>query len=287
MGYTLTADERARYRDEGLVIPTYRLSRRLYQKARTAVEAIIPVMPADSPEFALIAHLPPREGVFGGIPGGERVFEVAIDPELVDIVAQVLGPDVVLWGSSIFAKPAGVGQRVQWHQDSYWWPIRPLVTCTVWIAIDEASPANGCLQYLPGSHEWPVLPHDDYEADGLLGQAITATLLGRTPNDVCLPAGGFSLHQANLVHGSAANPSTERRAGLVIRYMPATSHFGHEDTDHLTQETSMRTGDVTSYRQRPIFLVRGESRNPGNDFTAGHGPLADLDELLRQVRAGA
>lgn len=284
MPYTLTDDERQTYRDTGLVIPATRVSAALHARAKDAVEAIIPELPRDNAEFVLVAHLPRRPGVAMGIPGGERIFEVAVDPEIVGLVAQVLGPDVVLWGSSIFAKPAHGGQRVQWHQDSYWWPIRPLVTCTVWLAIDEASVGNGCLQYIAGSHEWPVLPHDDYAADGLLGQAVDESLVKSSPSYVCLPPGGVSLHQANLVHGSGPNHSGQRRVGLVMRYMPAASHFGHESTDHLTRETAMRTGDVTDYAARPIFLVHGQNRHPGNDFTAGHEALADLDQMLARAK---
>jgi hypothetical protein len=230
MGYTLTADEIAAYQRDGLVVPGCRLSDALYQSARHAVDQMIDELAPTASEFALVAHLPRRPGVAGGSPGGERVFRVAIDPELVDLVEQVLGPDIILWGSSLFAKPAGVGKRVQWHQDSNWWPMKPMVTCTVWIAIDEASPGNGCLRYIPGSHQWPVMPHLDQEEEGLLGDCIERSMLaGALPRDIVLSPGCFSMHQANLVHGSEPNCSSRRRAGLVVRYMPATAHFDRSD----------------------------------------------------------
>ena len=179
MAYTLSADEVAAFVDDGLVTPRYQLSDSLYERAKAAVDEMIDgLAPVDS-EFALVAHLPPRPGVAGGSPGGEKVFRVAIDPEILDLVEAVLGPDLILWGSSLFAKPAGVGKRVQWHQDSNWWPMKPMVTATVWIAIDAASPDNGCLRYIPGSHRWPVLPHADQTEDGLPRRLHRAIGAGR------------------------------------------------------------------------------------------------------------
>jgi hypothetical protein len=286
MGYTLTADEIATYHRDGLVIPACRLSDSLYQAACQAVEEMIDELAPTASEFALVAHLPRRPGVAGGSPGGEKVFRVAIDPELLDLVEQVLGPDVILWGSSLFAKPAGIGKRVQWHQDSNWWPMKPMVTCTVWIAIDEASTENGCLQYIPGSHQWAVMPHLDREEDGLLGDCIKrSALAGTEPRDIVLSPGCFSMHQANLVHGSEPNSSLKRRAGLVVRYMPATAHFDRSDAAEIEQASLMRTGDTAKYGLRPIWLVRGENRHPGNDFQVGHEPLADLDRLVAAASA--
>jgi hypothetical protein len=281
MGYTLTADEIASYHNDGLVVPACRLSDRLYEAARQAVEAMIDGLTPEASEFALVAHLPRRPGVAGGSPGGEDVFRIAVDPEILDLVEQVLGPDIILWGSSLFAKPAGVGKRVQWHQDSNWWPMKPMETCTVWIAIDAASPNNGCLRYIPGSHRWSIMPHLDRKEAGLLGDCIDRSMLeGASPRDIVLSPGQFSMHQANLVHGSEPNCSAARRAGLVIRYMPATAHFDRSDAAELEQASLMKTGDTAKYGLRPIWLVRGDNRHPGNDFRVGHEPLADLDRLV-------
>jgi ectoine hydroxylase-related dioxygenase (phytanoyl-CoA dioxygenase family) len=54
---------------------------------------------------------------------------------------------------SFFAKPALNGKKTPMHQEGEYWPIVPLATCTVWIAIDEATVENGCLRYIPGSHK--------------------------------------------------------------------------------------------------------------------------------------
>ena len=72
--------------------------------------------------------------------------------EILDLVEQVIGPDIILWGCHVFCKPAGDGQETPWHQDGHYWPIRPLDNCTVWVALDPSTVDNGCLRVIPGSH---------------------------------------------------------------------------------------------------------------------------------------
>jgi hypothetical protein len=286
--YRLTPAELQAFHQEGLVIPHTRLSPELHGRIREVVEGIIDRTGREKPDFTLVAHVPLRPGVDEGAPDGDQVFRIATCPEVLDLVEQVLGPDIIFWGSSIFAKPAGVGKKVQWHQDSRWWPMRPLVTCTMWIAIDEATPENGCLRYIPGSHAWDVLPHLDEVEQGLLGSCIAEGMIDQEKaRDIVLKPGQFSLHQANLVHGSEPNTSPRRRAGLVLRYMPASSHFDRADADHLAAVGVMKTGDVPRYGHRPIWLVRGENRHPGNDFAIGHQGLPDLDALAEAARRAA
>lgn len=286
--YKLTESELNLFEEDGLVIPNCRLSDELYAEIKSTVEGIIDKSSERKPDFTLVAHVPLREGVDDGAPYGDRIFKIATSSEILGYVAQVLGPDVVFWGSSIFAKPAGVGKKVQWHQDSRWWPMRPLVACTMWIAIDETTPENGCLRCIPGSHTWEVLPHLDQIEQGLLGSSIAEDEINKTSaRDILLKPGQFSLHQANLVHGSEANTSKLRRAGLVLRYMPATSHFDRSDAEHLAAIGVMNTGDIPRYGHRPIWLVRGVNRHPENDFARGHRGLQDLDAMAEAARGAA
>ena len=82
--------------------------------------------------------------------------------------------------------------------------------------------------------------------------------------DVDLRPGQFSLHDVYLVHGSNPNTSGERRAGVAIRYMPATSHFNRSLYD-----TSEGSGYLVNFATRPLWLLRGSDRN-NNDFQIGH-----------------
>ena len=75
-------------------------------------------------------------------------LELARDPAIVDLVSSVIGNDGILWSAHVFCKPAGEGYETPWHQDGLYWPIRPLATCTVWLALEPSTQASGC-QRLP------------------------------------------------------------------------------------------------------------------------------------------
>jgi ectoine hydroxylase-related dioxygenase (phytanoyl-CoA dioxygenase family) len=204
-----------------------------------------------------------------GVQGSRDWFEFATEPEILDMVAQVAGNDLVLWGTTIFGKPAGCGKATPWHQDADYYPIEPLETCSVWMALDDSTPDNGCMRYLPGSHKnRRVFPHH-WEEDGDLSinQAIDAEFVDESQaRDIVLEAGQISIHDVYLAHASRPNTSDKRRAGFVLRIMPATSYYNHgrgreDGTQHEHQD----------YGNRALFLIRGEDKSGGrNDFTTGH-----------------
>jgi ectoine hydroxylase-related dioxygenase (phytanoyl-CoA dioxygenase family) len=88
-----------------------------------------------------------------------------------------------------------------------------------------------------------------------------------TALDIELEAGQMSMHDVYLIHGSAANRSPDRRAGVAIRYMPATSHF-----DRSLIPTTAASGYRIDFARRPIWLLRGVDRSGRNDFKIGHRP---------------
>ena len=134
----------------------------------------------------------------------------ARDPKILDMVEQVIGPNIILWNSSFFAKPAENGKKTPWHQDGEYWPLRPLATCTVWLAIDEATIENGCLKFMRGSHKDKRLrPHRTSNDPNF---TLHQDLLESEYDDnkavpLELEAGQMSLHDVYLLHGSEANNS--------------------------------------------------------------------------------
>lgn len=133
--------------------------------------------------------------------------------------SQLLGGPVRFWHDQLFCKPAHHGGVVAWHQDySYWDRTQPMNHLTCWIGLDEATEENGCLQYVPGSHIWPLLP-----ITGLAGDmdAIQTVLTDEQraafqPVAVPLPRGHAAFHHPLLVHGSYANHSPRPRRAVVI-----------------------------------------------------------------------
>ena len=71
-----------------------------------------------------------------------KVWDILTHPKIVACVKDVLGENIVGWGSHFFCKMPGDGKAVAWHQDSSYWPLTPAKAVTVWLAIDDADPEN-------------------------------------------------------------------------------------------------------------------------------------------------
>lgn len=254
------------YRRDGLIVAPVALPGTLLDRMRASLDRLLANSADIAPESLICPHIP--NGVRHQASEARTWFEYATQPFILDLVEQAIGPDVVLWGSQVFCKPARKGREVPWHQDGEYWPIRPLATCSVWIALDDATPENGCMRFIPGSHTAGSLyaHHDAARPDRVLGLEVDAQAYDvHTARDDVLMAGQMSLHDVFLIHGSAANRSERRRAGFVVRYMPATSRYDRSVPDSQTQ-----AGVSFSLSRRPIWLVRGVDR-AGNDFVTGHG----------------
>lgn len=159
-----------------------------------------------------------------------RVWDILTNHKIVACVSDLLGRDVIGWGSHFFCKMPGDGKRVDWHQDCSYWPLTPTKAITVWLAIDDADAANGCMEVYNGSHTHGLLDFESSEAsDGnVLDQSIKSPEKYGNHNLTPLRAGQASIHSDLLVHGSSPNDSDRRRCGLTLRYCPAdvTAYLG-------------------------------------------------------------
>ncbi len=152
-----------------------------------------------------------------------RVWDMLTNPRIVAYVSDLLGENVVGWGSHFFCKMPGDGKRVDWHQDCSYWPLTPTKAVTVWLAVDDADQANGCMEIYAGSHTYGLIDFDtsDPESANVLDQSIeNPERFGRL-HQTPLRAGQISIHSDLLIHGSAPNDSDRRRCGLTLRYCPA------------------------------------------------------------------
>ena len=157
-----------------------------------------------------------------------RVYDILTDPRIVGRIKDLLGEDVIAWGSHFFCKMPGDGKRVSWHQDSSYWPLTPSMAVTAWLAIDDATVENACMRYIPGSHHLGHLTYALSENDesNVLNQTVVGAENLGDPVNVELKAGEMSIHSDLLLHGSEANQSTRRRCGLTLRYCPAVVRAG-------------------------------------------------------------
>lgn len=257
----LTNEEIARYERDGYVIPAaFQLDRGELDEVRAALERVLDDNPEILPDRLINVHL--NGGNPYGIKGHRRFRELAMDGRILDMVEMLIGPDLVLLFGQLFCKPAQSARVVPWHQDGEYWPVRPLASCTAWLAIDDVDEDNGAMRVIPGSHRGATLSHHLGDDDDLtLKYAIAEDQFdAASAASLELEAGQVSLHDINIVHGSAANASGRRRAGYAMRYMPATS---------LVDRSIQPAAAGANWIDLPCELIRGANRHGGNDFTLG------------------
>ena len=141
-------------------------------------------------------------------------------PAFVVPASQLLGGAVRFWHDQLFCKPAHHGGVVAWHQDySYWTRTRPMAHLTCWIGLDRATRDNGCLQYVPGSHHWELLPITGLAGDmDAIAEVLSDEQLERLANPVCieLERGEAAFHHPLLIHGSRENRTPGPRRAAVL-----------------------------------------------------------------------
>jgi non-heme Fe2+,alpha-ketoglutarate-dependent halogenase len=142
---------------------------------------------------------------------------------ILDAVEDVIGPDILCWGTSFFIKEPHNPSFVSWHQDSTYWGLDPADIVTAWVALSDSTTENGAMRVVPGSHTMAQVPHrDTFRPENLLsrGQEVMVEVDEAQAATLALKAGEMSLHHVRLIHGSEPNPSGLRRIGFAIRYLP-------------------------------------------------------------------
>jgi non-heme Fe2+,alpha-ketoglutarate-dependent halogenase len=148
------------------------------------------------------------------------LYEIVMNPNIHDLVQGILGPNFFIWASSFFIKEPHTTSIVGWHQDAYYWPMKPHNTVTVWLAFDDVDEENGAMKIIPRSHHAGLLQHTrSTQTNSVLTLELeSGTFSEAEAVQFKLKAGEVSLHDDRAVHGSPGNPSGRRRAGLTIRY---------------------------------------------------------------------
>jgi ectoine hydroxylase-related dioxygenase (phytanoyl-CoA dioxygenase family) len=183
------------------------------------------------------------------------------NPAFTVPASQLLGGPVRFWHDQLFCKPAKHGGVVAWHQDySYWTRTVPMSHLTCWIALDDSTKDNGCLQYVPGSHRWSLLP-----ITGLAGRmdAIREVLDDEqwerflNPVAIEMPKGYAAFHHPLMVHGSFENRTDRpRRAAVVNAFLDGV----RSDTDQtlLDGVPAIPSGRKMEGRFFPLLLDPAE-----------------------------
>jgi ectoine hydroxylase-related dioxygenase (phytanoyl-CoA dioxygenase family) len=145
--------------------------------------------------------------------------DILWNPAFTVPASQLLAGAVRFWHDQLFCKPAKHGGVVAWHQDySYWTRTQPMSHLTCWIGLDDATRDNGCLQYIPGSHRWQLLPVTGLAGDMDAIQTVLSDEQKRNfkPVAIELKKGECAFHHPLMVHGSYENRTDGPRRAAVI-----------------------------------------------------------------------
>jgi len=215
------------FTENGFVLGTRAIGdERLDRLRRDLAEMMSDSFEADRRFYEFHSNEAENGGVLFHALGAWRVspafHDLVFHSPIVEAAETLLGGPVRLWHDQIFAKPANDGGFVAWHQDhSYWTRTEPVAHLTCWIALDDASQENGCVNYIPGSHRWPLLPRGELadDMDAVLSRLSDDQRAAFRAFAAEMPAGHCSFHHSMTVHGSFPNLSDRPRRGAVINFI--------------------------------------------------------------------
>ena len=254
----MTSEEIVRcYREDGFVVIPDVIDTELVRETQGHVEWLLQKHPDEAPE--MLQHTLIVDDPFW--------IRLCTDPRLIDLIEPFLGPDIALFAAHYLCKPPRTGKPVLWHQDGNYWPLEPMEVITIWLAGDDSTSENGCMRVIPGSHRArKLLAHSrNNEEPNVLSSEMDDDVDEETAMDLIVPAGGVSIHDPYLVHGSEPNRSEKRRIGLTLRYIPTTTRI---------------TRDAW-----PAYLCRGRAVDGINSYpplpkfrAQDHYPFGDSDQ---------
>jgi ectoine hydroxylase len=226
----LAQRERERYFEDGFLTVPGHVGATWLQRLRAVVAAKIEesrALTASDDQFDLApdhsAEKPNIRRLRKAVDQHPELWAFARDASVVDLVADLLGPDVRFHSSKLNFKWSDGGEPVRWHQDIQAWPHTSCSVLTFGIYLDGTGPEQGPLTALPGTHRGPLFEQFDDEGHwtGALTERDTATLSTDTAVDLCGPAGTVVLLHCRVVHGSAANYSSRMRPLFLNVYASA------------------------------------------------------------------
>ena len=151
---------------------------------------------------------------------GPGFHDLLWNPAFTIPASQLLGGSVRFWHDQLFCKPARHGGVVAWHQDySYWTRTEPMAHLTCWIALDDVTIDRGCIQYVPGSHKWDLLPITGLAGDMNAIREVMddqQSIKMQNPEPMEVRAGECSFHHPLMIHGSLANRTDQPRRAAVL-----------------------------------------------------------------------
>ena len=226
------------------------------------------------------------------------VDEMIREPGILDATEDLIGPDILCWGTSLRAKQANGKTFAGWHQDTAYADVKPIVVIVA-LALSPARAENGCIRGIPGSHHGPLLLHKEaFATDSLLSreQYIDTPVDDAAAVDFALDPGEIALFNNAVIHSSKPNFGSDRRILFLLEMVPTTAYqhspresgtlvrgrdnHGNFDVDPRPQ-TEMGTAELAAWQRaveiQASVLFRGAQRPPRalQGMTSGRAPSGD------------
>ena len=172
--------------------------------------------------------------IFNPIAHHRAFYDLVFNPKIVDLVENLIGPNIQLHHTKLNLKPPSKEARFEWHQDYPFFPHTNFDLVAVMVYLDDSTEENGCLTIIPGSHRWGPRNHI-FAPDGAFSSQLEDKQVLQDRSRwlrVPVPAGGVELHHCNMLHSSGANRSDKPRSAIVLQYRAADNvqvggHTGH------------------------------------------------------------
>lgn len=255
---------RARFEQDGFVGPVDILSAGELEQVRTAVAEVIASLDQHRDRLYEVeqAYAERPSEVVCHFLGGFRVHpilrELIGNERITSLCAELLGVEQLrFWHDQVFAKPPHHPGVVPWHQDySYWTRTEPACHITCNLLLDDSDEQSGCLQFVPGSHRWPLLPAMAFDAPLHAIQPHLPDGAKFQPVAVPVRAGQATFHHSHTLHGSDQNRSDRWRRAVVCNYMGAHVRVKDGSTALLRGVAAIATGELVSGDDFPIVWSR-------------------------------
>jgi phytanoyl-CoA hydroxylase len=236
----LTNSQVQHYRDHGYLVVEDLIEpedcRRLIEHARDVVEGRATTrgevwMEAEAVERGLVTDTTRFDCLFKighqmhHAPGPFQQY--ATLPHLVEMLTQLIGPNVKCVQSMFIDKPPGTGTGQPYHQDAWYLKTKPDTLMALWLACEHADQENGCLAVVPGSHTDPIHPVEE-PPDPMQAKIFRITAVGaqgRPEVEVPLKAGSGVFFTGHVLHRSGNNRSTRHRRSYILHYADAHSKW--------------------------------------------------------------
>jgi ectoine hydroxylase-related dioxygenase (phytanoyl-CoA dioxygenase family) len=244
----LNAEQVRRYHDNGFVFPFHAVSADVAARYRADVERTCGGSLSASPLGPSYRVKPFLLFTWAA--------SLVREPAVLNAVEDLIGPDILVFHTTLWWKPKGSTKRVPWHQDATYFGLAPFEHVTAWVALSPSNLQTGCVRIIPGTHRDGQLPHADPALMLSRGQTVVAAFDEARAEPMVLSPGEFSLHHTLSIHASDPNIGDDDRIGVGISYIPTrVRHVG---------PTRMSA-----------TLVRG--RDTYGHFDLEPAPVADLD----------